>query len=273
MRRAIVVQARMGSSRLPGKVLLPVAGRPLLQRMLERLRAARVDAELCVATTTNAEDDAIAALCHTISVDCFRGHPTDLLHRHTLAARRVGADVVAKIPSDCPLIDPAVVETVFRAFDSRPGAFDFVTNLNPPSWPDGNDVEIMTRDALEAAFREATHSLEREHTTPFIWQRPRRFRIRNVYWESGRNYSASHRLTIDYPEDYELIRRIFEALFRADEPVFGLGEILELLAARPQLLALNARWAGSSWQRKHAAELALLARHGNATGMDACEIQ
>jgi spore coat polysaccharide biosynthesis protein SpsF len=251
----VVIQARMGSTRLPGKVLLPLAGRPLLERMLERVRAARHRFELCVATTTSAEDAPIVELCGQLGVHVHRGHPSDLLERHLGAARELGADVVVKVPSDCPLIDPGVIDRVLGAFAAaEPGSLDFVSNLQPPSWPDGNDVEVMTREALEIAQREATRPLEREHTTPFIWEHPERFRILNVSWETGLDYSRTHRFTIDYPEDYALISAVYDELHRPGT-VFGLERILELCEQRPELMAHNARFAGTSWHSKHAGEL------------------
>jgi spore coat polysaccharide biosynthesis protein SpsF len=221
--------------------------------------AARHRFALCVATTTSVDDEPIARLCGQLGVDAFRGHPSDLLDRHLEAGRRYDADVIVKIPSDCPLIDPAAIERVLGAFDAAgPGSVDFVTNLHPPTWPDGNDVEVMTRQALEIAHREATRPLEREHTTPFIWEHPARFRIQNVRWEAGQDYSQSHRFTIDYPEDYALISAIYAELHRPSAPVFSLASILELCASRPELMASNARFAGTSWHGKHAGELKTL---------------
>ena len=255
MKTLVVVQARMGSRRLPGKVLLPLAGRPLLERMLERLRAARFPFELCVATSYLAEDEPIRELCGRIGVRVVSGHPTDLLERHLAAGRACGAEAIAKIPSDCPLIDPAVVDRVLGYFAARSQTLDFVTNLYPPSWPDGNDVEVMPLSVLEQAGAEATRAFEREHTTPFIWERPERFRIGNVSWGGGRDLSKTHRFTIDYPEDYQLISAIYERLWSAATPVFGLPDVLAVLAREPELLRLNARFTGQSW---HLAELSQL---------------
>jgi spore coat polysaccharide biosynthesis protein SpsF len=251
MVRLIVVQARTGSSRLPGKVLLPLAGKPMLERQLERILAARVPFELVVATTHALEDDAIVELCRRVGVPWFRGHGTDCLDRHLQAARAAGADRVVKIPSDCPLIDPAVIERVLDADDFAGGADDYLSNLHPGSWPDGNDVEVVARSALEIAWREATLGLHREHTTPFIWDQPGRFQVRNVRWESGLDLSRSHRFTVDYPEDYALATALYDALHLRGARPFGLAAILELLERRPELLALNARHLGRSWMNDH----------------------
>ncbi len=255
MKTLVVVQARMGSRRLPGKVLLPLAGRPLLERMLQRLLAARFPFQLCVATSVLAEDEPIRQLCRRIAVPVISGHPTDLLERHLAAGRAFGADVVAKIPSDCPLIDPAVVDRVLGHFAVLSRDVDFVTNLHPPSWPDGNDVEVMPMRVLELAGTEAKLQFEREHTTPFIWERPTRFRISNVTWGAGRDLSKTHRFTIDYPEDHAFIARVYEELCTTARPIFNLPDILALLAREPALMRINARWSGKSW---HLGELGQL---------------
>lgn len=254
----IVVQARMDSTRLPGKVLLNLAGEPLIVRMVERLRRINTPAKIVVAATTDKSDEALVKVCRAGGIDCVRGHPTDLLDRHYQLAVDEGAQVVAKIPSDCPLIDPQVIDAVFARF--AVGDSDYTSNLHPASYPDGNDVEVMTFDALAAAWRKASKLFEREHTTPFIWERPESFKISNVLWRPraggnlGRDYSMSHRWTIDYPEDYEFISRIYDELL-VGKPDFGLYDILELLERRPEVKAINAKYAGVNWYRNHLREL------------------
>jgi len=255
VRTLVVVQARTGSTRLPGKVLLPLAGAPGVLRMLERVLAARQHFELVVATTDRPEDDGLAERVHRFGVRVFRGHPRDLVDRHYRAAQQARADVVVKIPSDCPLVDPAVIDGVLGLFLADPARYDYVSNLHPPSWPDGNDVEVMTFAALERAFREASLAYEREHTTPFLWDRPERFRIGNLTWDSGRDLSLRHRFTLDYPDDYALVAAVYEALWTRERPIFTLGEILALLEERPQLAQTNARYTGVNWYRDHLDEL------------------
>jgi len=250
-----VVQARMSSTRLPGKVLLPLAGAPLLERQIERIRAAVTPLEVVVATTTDAADDDIRGLCRWLDVRCVSGHPTDLLDRHLQAAREGGADIVAKIPSDCPLIDPEVIDRVFALFLADPDRYDYVSNLHPPSWPDGNDVEVMPVPVLERAAREATRAHEREHTTPYIWDQPGRFRVGNVLWGSGLDLSMTHRLTVDYPEDLALVQEVYDALWLQGGPAFALDLILDFLKARPDVFALNAHYAGVNWYRHHLRDL------------------
>lgn len=259
MRIIVLVQARTGSSRLPRKVLLPLGGGTVLSRQIERIRAARTPFALAVATTTDPADDAIVAHCDALHVAVYRGHPTDLLDRHVRAARVFDADVVVKIPSDCPLIDPAVIDAVIGAYLAAPGRYDYVSNLHPATWPDGQDVEVVTLAALTAAWREAKRPLEREHTTPFLWERDDRFRCHNVAWPGGRDLSMSHRWTLDWPEDLAFIREVYDALWTPSRPVFGVEEVLALLAARPELARINAAHAGVNWYRHHLDELRTIA--------------
>lgn len=249
-----VIQARLGSTRLPNKVLRDLMGKPLLVRMVERVQAADLAGTIVVATTTDPNDDVIEAICGEEGVYVFRGDAHDLLDRHYRAGQAHRATAVAKIPSDCPLIDPAVIDRVLGHFLSNPGRFDYVGNLHPASYPDGNDVEVMTMAALETAWREADRSLEREHTTPYLWENPDRFRLANLTWETGLDYSMSHRWTIDYEEDYQFIRTVYEQLY-PDDPYFGLDDILALLERRPDIAAINARYAGVNWYRHHLGEL------------------
>jgi spore coat polysaccharide biosynthesis protein SpsF len=249
-----IIQTRRGSSRLPDKVLMPLQGKPLFIRQAERVRAASLCGRVVIATTTDSNDDVIAGICRLEGLDCYRGHPSDLLDRHYRAALHFGADTVIKIPSDCPLVDPALIDEVIGYWLLHSGEYDFVSNLHPATWPDGNDVEIMTMAVLETAWREAVRPLEREHTTPYIWERPERFRIGNVAMGGGADYSMTHRFTIDYAEDYDFVRAVFDELYPAD-PLFGIGDIIGLLERRPDIYAMNAGLAGVNWYRHHLHEL------------------
>ena len=249
-----VVQARTGSTRLPNKVLRPLAGAALLQRMAGRVQAAELAGTVVGAATTEPGDDPIEALRATAGIVCYRGDPLDLLDRHYQTGLAHGATAVVKIPSDCPLIDPRIIDRVLAHFLNHSGAFDFVSNLHPASYPDGNDVEAMTMDALATAWREATRPLEREHTTPYLWENPDRFRLGNVLWETGLDYAKSHRWTIDYEEDYQFSRAVYDALYPVN-PRCGLDDILAFVAANPDVAALNSRYAGHYWYRNHPGEL------------------
>jgi spore coat polysaccharide biosynthesis protein SpsF len=247
-----VIQARSGSSRLPGKVMLEISSKPLLLRMIERVQASKLAGTIVIATTEEKEDDIIAALSAKNNLHCYRGSSLDLLDRHYQAAKLFAADAVVKIPSDCPLIDPAVIDKVLQYFTAND--FDYVSNLHPASYPDGNDVEVMKFAAIEKAWKEATRALEREHTTPYLWENPDKFSLANVSWETGLDYSMSHRWTIDYPEDFAFIKTIYEHLYPAN-PHFGLQDILNLTNERPDIFAINNKYAGVNWYRNHLDEL------------------
>lgn len=247
-----VVQARTTSTRLPNKIMLPVVDKPLITRMMERLLRSRLAGTVVMAITTDTEDDPLETLCLNEGFECFRGHPLDLLDRHYQAALKYQADIVLKIPSDCPLIDPSIIDQVIEVF--LEGEYDYVSNLHPGTWPDGNDVEVMPFAALEKAWQEASKNFEREHTTPFLWERPDRFKIQNVSWETGLDYSMSHRWTIDYEEDYHFIKTIFEKLL-PENPAFTTRDVLDLLDAEPEIMQLNAHLAGVNWYRHHMDEL------------------
>jgi spore coat polysaccharide biosynthesis protein SpsF len=223
----------------------------MLARMLERVRGVRYAHEIVVATTEAAADDGIVDIARAAGLACVRGHATDLLECHLAAARAHDADVVVKVPSDCPVIDPQVIDSVIGSFVDA-AQLDYVSNLHPASWPDGFDVEVMTRDALERAHREATRPYEREHTTPYLWTHPELFAVDNVRWEV--DLSRTYRLTLDYFEDYLVIRAIYEALWSPTR-IFTLADVLRLLAARPELAEHNAAYLGTSWMDRHRGEL------------------
>jgi spore coat polysaccharide biosynthesis protein SpsF len=247
-----VIQARLGSSRLPGKVMMEILGKPLLLRMVERVRRAALAGTIVIATTTEPSDDIIEQLCKTEGLLCYRGSRDDLLDRHYQAGKLYGADAVVKIPSDCPLIDPAVIDKVLQYYLDHD--FDFVSNLHPATYPDGNDVEVMSMHTIEKAWHEAARPMEREHTTPYIWEHPELFTIGNVVWETGQDCSMSDRWTIDYPEDFAFIKAIYEQLYSLN-PAFGLADILHLTRQNPAIFAINHQYAGVNWYRNHLGEL------------------
>jgi len=250
----IVVQARMSSSRLPGKVMLPILGKSLLYRMVERLQMVKHKVQVVIATSTDAADDIIEEEAKNMNIFCFRGNLHNVLDRHYQAAKITGATTVLKIPSDCPLIDPRIIDEVLEVYFASPGKFDFVSNLHPATFPDGNDVEIMSMACLEKNWQEASRPLELEHTTPYIWENADKFKTANVLWQSGKDYSMSHRFTIDYEADYLFIKRVYEELYpqKAD---FSCDDILTLLENKPEIYQINAQYAGVNWYRNHLDEL------------------
>ncbi|MES2796595.1 MAG: glycosyltransferase family protein [Bacteroidota bacterium] len=250
----ILVQARVSSSRLPGKVLLPILDKSLLHLMIERLQMVNYNVEIAIITSTQTEDDAIEIESSKIGIYCFRGSLLNLLDRHYQAACFFEADLVVKIPSDCPLIDPKIIEKVFDYYFTNEGQFDYVSNLHPASYPDGNDVEIMTIECLRKVWLEASKPFELEHTTPYIWENPNLFSIGNYFWEAGLNLSMLFRFTIDYQEDYEFIKRVFEELYQENNS-FSCEDIINLLNTKPDILQINQKYAGVNWYRNHLNEL------------------
>jgi spore coat polysaccharide biosynthesis protein SpsF len=245
-----VIQARTGSSRLPNKIFLPLADKPLLFRMYERVVASKFNGTIVIATTTDKSDDKVEEFCKEYKLNCFRGHQTDLLDRHYQAAKLLNANVVIKIPSDCPLIDPNVMDKVLQYYLDNSDKYDFVSNLHPATYPDGNDVEIMSFDALKNAWENAKLEIEREHTTPYLWENPDKFRIGNVVWETSLDYSMSHRFTIDYEKDYNFIKQVYDELYPIN-PKFTLTDILDLLDRKPEIKKINEEYCGVNWYRNH----------------------
>lgn len=236
MKVVIVNQARMTSTRLPGKILKEVLGKPLLAYQIERLRGIPSADQIVVATTINREDDVIEAFCVAHGVTCFRGSEEDVLSRYYGAAQANGADVVVRVTSDCPLIDPVVSERVIRRYLDAENRFDYVSNTLERSYPRGLDTEVLSFEVLETAHRQATLPYEREHVTPFIYKHPERFRIAQVTDEMDRN---EQRWTVDTPEDFEFVRRVLEAVYPA-HPNFAMRDVLDVLETRPDWLDINA---------------------------------
>jgi spore coat polysaccharide biosynthesis protein SpsF len=244
----------MGSSRLPDKVMLPLAGKPLILRMYERVAFSEYAGRIVIALTEDQADDELFKHCKQNNLEVYRGNTLDLLDRHYQVAKIFDADAVVKIPSDCPLIDSKIIDKVILYYINNRDKYDFVSNLHPPSYPDGNDVEVMSFKALDKAWINAKKDFEREHTTPYIWENPDKFRIGNVDWETGLDYSMTHRFTIDYKEDYEFIKGVYDKLYHKDIK-FGLSDILELLEKKPEMKKINQMYAGVNWYRNHINEL------------------
>jgi spore coat polysaccharide biosynthesis protein SpsF len=228
-----VLQARTSSSRLPRKVMLPMAGAPMLARQIERLlRANRLD-KLVLATSDRVEDDCVAKLADAAGIDSYRGSLNDVLDRYYKAAAPHTPSHVVRVTGDCPLADWEVIDrTIAFAVE---GGHDYASNTLKPTWPDGLDVEVVTFAALESAWREAASPVEREHVMPFITSRPERFRLGSV--ENRRDLSGM-RWTVDEPRDYEFVCRVYDALHPRN-PAFTTDDVLALLQSQPELGMLN----------------------------------
>lgn len=225
----------MGSTRFPGKSLAAIAGRPMLARVVERAAAIPGLAQVIVALPEGERDDPLAQLAASLGVGVFRGHPDDVLDRVWRAGRASDADVVMRLTADCPLLDPDVSARVLQALA---GGAAYASNVHPPTFPDGLDTEAITMKALDTAWREATLRSDREHVTPFIWRQPDRFIAANVRQDAD---LSSLRWTVDAPDDLPLLGAICRELDGGR--LFGLADVMRLLAGRPDIAALAAAHA------------------------------
>jgi spore coat polysaccharide biosynthesis protein SpsF len=220
----------MGSTRLPGKALAPVLGRPLLQLMLERVQRARRLDTVEVATTRLARDDAVAEVAEQAGATCFRGAEQDVLARYHNAAEAAGARTVVRLTADCPLVAPEVIDEVVDAFVATGGEVDLASNAPPRgrTYPDGMDVEVFSGAALGRAHAEATSPADREHVTTYMY---RCLRVLEVHLPRS---LGDVRVTVDHAADLERVRAIFEELYPRD-PGFTLADVIELLERRGEL--------------------------------------
>jgi spore coat polysaccharide biosynthesis protein SpsF len=244
---AVIIQARMGSTRLPGKVLKLIGGRPMLAIQVERAKQAKLADRVIVATSISAQDDQIAEFCRKIGVDCFRGAEDDVLTRYYECARQYRADVVVRLTADCPLIDPAVIDSVIQLYlDEK---VDYAANAVPPEtsmFPDGSDVEVFSWQALARACQEAQDPHDREHVTFYFWKYDNGFTLAQM--KQVKNWSK-YRFTVDYPEDYEVVGEIIKEL--NDRGQFGhLAEIIDILDSNPELIKKNSQYYyGIGWKK------------------------
>lgn len=240
----------MSSTRLPGKVLKPILGKPMLLHIVERVRKVKGVNDVVIATLHKKTDDVIRKLCKVNRIECFSGSESDVLDRFYRAAKKYHADVVLRITGDCPLVDPNLMNRALTLF-LESGQYDHLgvatgagtanQEFDGSCYPDGLDTEIFSFSTLEAAWREAKDPLEREHVTPFIWKRPERFRVGS--YKSDIDYSGM-RWTVDNQEDLELIEAIYGNLY-PKKPDFGLEDVLDFLQRNPDLLKKNSHFIGS----------------------------
>jgi spore coat polysaccharide biosynthesis protein SpsF len=235
MKYLLTIEARMRSSRLPGKVLMPILGVPMLALMIERLKHARTIDGIVVATTENDTDDPIAELAEKTGVDYFRGSEEDVLSRVLNAARHFNGDVIVETTGDCPLNDPAIVDKVVS--DYKIGGADFVSNTLEYTTPIGTDVRVFSTESLAEIDRISQDPADHEHVSLHYWEHPEKYRLRNVRTEMPPGVKDL-RLTVDTPEDFELIRIIFEALYPINK-IFSLWDVIDFLNRKPELAKIN----------------------------------
>jgi len=229
------IEARMTSTRLPGKILKPILGRPVLELLIERLQLVALIDEIVVATTTNSTDDPIVNLCNRLDIKYFRGSEEDVLIRVLNAAKSAAADIIVEITGDCPLIDPAIIEECLKSF--LDGNFDYVSNTIERSYPDGLDVQVFPVSVLEEVNSLTKDSIDHEHVSLYIYKHPERYKLNNLK-ATGDLFWPELGITLDTQEDYELISIIFEELYPKD-PHFSASDIVKLLHDKPELLEIN----------------------------------
>lgn len=231
MKTVAIIQARMSSTRLPGKVLAEVIGKPLLFHVVERSRACPLLDEVMVATTDKVPDDPVAYFCREKGIPFFRGDPDDVLKRYADAARSGNADVVVRITADCPLIDPTIVGKVIEEF--RKNQYDYATNVLDRTYPRGLDTEVIGRSLLESLERDVHDPEDREHVTRYIYCHPQEFKIGSVKHTED---LSRHRWTVDTPEDLLFVRTVYNH-FGQDR--FSWKDLLKALDEHPEWCAIN----------------------------------
>jgi spore coat polysaccharide biosynthesis protein SpsF len=235
MKKIAIIEARMSSTRLPGKVLRPIMDRPMLALLVERLQCAEQLDGVVVATTVNPSDDPIETLTRKLGVGCFRGSEEDVLDRVLQAANAFAAEVIIEITADCPLIESAKVDEMLSSFMKM--SIDFMANRLDDSYPDGLGLRIFKKELLQKIDHLTKDPVDREHVTLYIWEHPELFSIHHFNNRLNPKY-WNLRLTVDNPEDFDLISKIFEELYPANRN-FGLSEIIDLLERKPELLDIN----------------------------------
>lgn len=234
MKIVATIEARMTSSRLPGKVLMPIMGKPMLAYLIERLKRSRVD-EIVVATTDRPTDDPIEQLATNLGVGCFRGSEEDVLGRVLLAAKSVGADVIVEITGDCPLIDPDIVDQVLDVYLSQ--QVDYASNTLKRTYPRGLDVQVFSTNLLDEVNILTSDPIDHEHVSLYIYEHPEKYRLANL--ESGLSPAhANLRLTVDTIEDFSLIESVYNSLY-LDNPNFSMGHVLAYLSDNPGVAKIN----------------------------------
>jgi spore coat polysaccharide biosynthesis protein SpsF len=230
------IEARMTSSRLPGKVLLPLAGKPALQMQIERLKQSRYLDGICVATTTNASDDSVVALAGVLDVECYRGSEADVMGRVLGAARSARADIIVEMTGDCPFNDPALVDRGIEEFFSHD--VDYASNTIHATYPNGFDVQVFSTATLADAAARTVEIIDRTHVSYYIYTHPGRYRCYN--WEANEEERWPElRVTLDEKDDYAMLSAVAEAFkSRMD---FTAGDSIRYLRAHPEVAALNAR--------------------------------
>ena len=231
-----ILQARMGSRRLPGKVLMNILGKPMLMLQIERIKRANLIDKLVVATTKNSLDDKIEKLCSSIKVLCFRGSENDLLDRYYQTAKKYQADYIVRLTGDDPLTDPELINSMIKKMKTE--HFDAVTNTVQPTFPEGLDVTVLSFEALRKSWRRANLQSQREHVTPYVFDDNNDF---NVYHYKQSKDQSNLRWTVDYENDFIFVENVYNALYPVNNN-FSTNDVYRLLKKNPSLELMNSEF-------------------------------
>jgi len=232
-----IIQARMSSTRLPGKMLTSIMGKPLIQYVIDRIfKSKRID-NFILATTNNPQDRVLIQFAKKNSLDFFTGDENDVLDRFYQAAKRFSIKIIVRITPDDPFKDPEIIDKAVEIFLNGQDRIDYVTNILPPTYPIGLDIEVFTFEALQKAWNEAKKPSEREHVTPYIWNHPEIFQIKNFGLEKNLSYL---RWTLDDYRDLQFTQEIYQRLY-PKKKIFLMNDILKLLNQHPSLVKINER--------------------------------
>jgi len=235
MRIGCIIQARMASTRLPGKVLMDIEGRPMLWHIIDRLKASKLLEAIIVATSADAKDDLIYDFCHKESLDVYRGSQDDVLDRYYRAAKSYNLDLVVRITGDCPLIDPSIVDRTIQVFlDAMPNS-DVATNCIKRTYPRGLDTEVFSFSLLENMWKNAKKDYHREHVTPYIYEH---LDILNISSTENKEDLSCLRWTVDEESDMEFVRQVYKKLYQ-DGKIFFMKDVLNLLREESHLSSIN----------------------------------
>jgi spore coat polysaccharide biosynthesis protein SpsF len=237
------IEARTGASRLPGKVLKPLGGAPVLSQMLRRVRASAMLDDIVIATTDVSTDDAIAEWAASEAVTCFRGSENDVLDRVIRAHQMMQSDVVVELCGDCPLIEPQVIDLGVESF--LEGGCDLVSTVIEPSFPAGVDVEVFHLSELERVGKDVRDPVVREHVSSHFYQHPEKYRLRSLLAPAKWRF-PDYRFLLDYPEDLAFLQSIFTHFEKSGNPDFNIDDVLSLLRKKPHLLKINQHRRGRS---------------------------
>lgn len=228
-----IIQARTASTRLPDKVLLELGGKTVLEHVIQRVEKSKKIEKVVVATTTKKKDDRIIDLCKKLNIDYFRGSETDVLDRYYQTAKKFNFSAIVRITADCPMIDPQIIDKVIYLYKKE--KLDYASNVIPPTFPDGLDVEVFPQKTLKKSWKESKLKSEREHVTVYMWQHPNLFKQNHL----KNNIDLSiHRWVLDDPEDYEFMKKVYDKLY-PNNPNFRMNDLLKFFIKNPEIEKMN----------------------------------